>query len=116
MNTTPATPEADVAAVLAAHLTAQYGHHFTTTRAGIVVGEHHDFSRHPLIGDVLQWMDRILAERTSLLVDREDLAIARATVEAKLQQIAGAEAPLPKLPAMEYPNERELIRMVSEAV
>jgi hypothetical protein len=41
-------------AELADKLQAHYGHHYTTTRAGMVAGEHHDFTRHPLVGEAVR--------------------------------------------------------------
>ena len=53
---------------LVKRLSNHYGHHYTTTRNGIGTGEHHDFTRHPLVGEAIAEIERL---RAALLVNHK---------------------------------------------
>lgn len=61
---------------LVERLKSHYGHHYTTTRYGMVVGEHHDFARHPLVGEAIAEIKRAWAARDAAVADLEAHAAA----------------------------------------
>lgn len=57
-------------------LRKHYGHHFTTTRNGIVTGEHSDFTRHPLVGEAIAEIEQ-WEKAARAVVEAHDAAMKR---------------------------------------